>query len=858
MQRRASQSRWADFVWEPVGVVPSPGGEQRAAHRAGRRRAVAASGLQLELHATRPRAITSILRRRSRASSCCGAWRASRRCRVLRDRELARRRPLDGRRSLGRRRGDAGRDLRLGGRIRREELPAGAARSASSRARSCIPRTASDGGRTKEAFLSRWSRLKHEARRAGKAALEARKAERRRSPRRAAAGREPHAASPTSRRFMQPKVDDALRRVALKKLFGDPHFNMPDPFEPFSGDWTVAEPIPPEMLATLNQARTLLFATRRRRRSRAKAAKPPGAKKHEAAMSLEGKTLKVCSCNRTVALDAKALAAALEAERAACRARPAVPQGRRRVPGGARRERRVIVACTQEAALFGELAERARSRMQVRQHPRAGRLVAAARRRRRRSRRCVAMAALPEPEPVPAVEFKSAGRAADHRPGRRGARLGRAAVGAARRQRPVLAGRAASCRSSADIPVWSGRVTELSGWLGAFEVEWQQENPIDLELCTRCNACVRACPEKRDRLRLPGRSRRSARRTATASRPAARSARSISRARDAARNEAFDLVLDLSREPLVRMHQPPQGYFAPGDDPLEQALAAQQLARAGRRVREAEVLRLPREDLRAQPLGQDGLQRVHRRLLERRDQRRRRPRQGRAAPVRGLRRLRHGVPVGRDDLRLSARAGPRRAAEDAARRPTARPAARTRASLFHDAARGPRGACSRTAATGTGLPARVIPLECFHVASIGMDLVLGAIAYGASQVAVLVDREGGRRLRRARSSGRSAIAQTILNALGYAGSAFRHRARDSARSAAAARRAATVAKPATLQPVAGEAHHARFRHRPPGAQAPTPKDEIALPAGAPFGAIAVNKEPARCARRASAPARSRR
>ena len=37
-------------------------------------------------------------------------------------------------------------------------------------------------------------------------------------------------------------------------------------------------------------------------------------------------------------------------------------------------------------------------------------------------------------------------------------------------------------------------------------------------------------------------------------------------------------MLDLSREPLLRMHQLPQGYFAPGDDPLEQALAAQQLA----------------------------------------------------------------------------------------------------------------------------------------------------------------------------------------------------------------------------------------------------------------------------------------
>ena len=59
--------------------------------------------------------------------------------------------------------------------------------------------------------------------------------------------------------FMHPKVKEELRRLALKKLFTDPHFNLPDPFEPFSGDWTVGEPISPELLATLNQARTVLF-----------------------------------------------------------------------------------------------------------------------------------------------------------------------------------------------------------------------------------------------------------------------------------------------------------------------------------------------------------------------------------------------------------------------------------------------------------------------------------------------------------------------------------------------------------------------------------------------------------------------
>jgi hypothetical protein len=60
--------------------------------------------------------------------------------------------------------------------------------------------------------------------------------------------------------FMHPKVQDSLRRVALKKLFSDPHFNAPDLFEPFSGDWTVGETISAEALQHLNQTRTLIFS----------------------------------------------------------------------------------------------------------------------------------------------------------------------------------------------------------------------------------------------------------------------------------------------------------------------------------------------------------------------------------------------------------------------------------------------------------------------------------------------------------------------------------------------------------------------------------------------------------------------
>jgi Protein of unknown function (DUF3306) len=103
----------------------------------------------------------------------------------------------------------------------------------------------------KERFLSRWSRLKTESKDVPEKTEDA----------------APPALPPVDQLtpesdftgFMHPKVEDALRRVALKKLFSDPHFNVPDPFEPYSGDWTVGEPISEEMLATLNQARTLLF-----------------------------------------------------------------------------------------------------------------------------------------------------------------------------------------------------------------------------------------------------------------------------------------------------------------------------------------------------------------------------------------------------------------------------------------------------------------------------------------------------------------------------------------------------------------------------------------------------------------------
>ncbi len=105
-----------------------------------------------------------------------------------------------------------------------------------------------------EDFLRRWSRLKHDA---GNKPVEKKDEQRPVPPL--------DKLTPDSdfTAFMQPKVEDAMRRAALKKLFSDPRFNIPDPFEAYSGDWTGGEPISEEMLATLNQARTLLFSDKK-------------------------------------------------------------------------------------------------------------------------------------------------------------------------------------------------------------------------------------------------------------------------------------------------------------------------------------------------------------------------------------------------------------------------------------------------------------------------------------------------------------------------------------------------------------------------------------------------------------------
>ncbi|HSC97770.1 MAG TPA: DUF3306 domain-containing protein [Casimicrobiaceae bacterium] len=55
--------------------------------------------------------------------------------------------------------------------------------------------------------------------------------------------------------FMQSGVDESLKRGALKKLFRDPRFNVMDGLDVYIDDYSKPDPIDPEIVRTLVQAR---------------------------------------------------------------------------------------------------------------------------------------------------------------------------------------------------------------------------------------------------------------------------------------------------------------------------------------------------------------------------------------------------------------------------------------------------------------------------------------------------------------------------------------------------------------------------------------------------------------------------
>src|SRR5712691_2058448 len=128
-------------------------------------------------------------------------------------------------------------------------------------------------------------------------------------------------------------------------------------------------------------------------------------------MPLEDRALKICNCNKTMALDARALAGALKLKHPIqihtelCRKEVGSFEQ-------ALKDEACVVACTQEAPLFSELAQAANAAtdlkfINIREHAGWSKEGASA---TPKIAALLALAELPEPESVPGVSYPSSGQ----------------------------------------------------------------------------------------------------------------------------------------------------------------------------------------------------------------------------------------------------------------------------------------------------------------------------------------------------------------------------------------------------------------------------------------------------------------
>lgn len=523
----------------------------------------------------------------------------------------------------------------------------------------------------------------------------------------------------------------------------------------------------------------------------------------------------------------------------------------------------LVVACTQESRLFAELSDQTEGAVSQQARPirfvnirETGGWGREAKQASPKMAALLAAARLPDAEPVPTVTYTSEGRLLIIGP------LERAEAMAALVSDALdvtLLPTGGSGQQTRQYPVLAGQLQSLRGWLGAFEVSVSASNPIDLDLCTRCNACVAACPE--GAIGLDYQVDLSLCKSHRACVKACEAVGAINFQRDAqTREDTFDLVLDLRTAPGFTQHALPQGYvhLPPTADAMAQVRAVTQLRDLVGEFEKPKFFTYKQKICahgRNQSVGCNACVDVCSASAISSDLKRNQivvnPNLcvgcGTCTTVCPTGALSYAYPRASEQgvklrtlLATYAKAG----GKDAALLLHSQEAG---AALVNDL-----GRMAQLDKAVRGVPARVIPLPLWHTASTGIDLWLTAFAYGARQVWVLMTGEEAPQYHEALRE-QMAVAESIVQALGYSGRHFKlievRDARDlpvlDAELGEAPAQGVTKAASFAVQPEKRATLDLALDHllQDSASRATRTQDAaIALPAASPFGSLAINRD----------------